>query len=298
MRENPTSSVGVSMHCDQVSKDEIAEKYLLGQLSQADQEAYELHYFECSHCFDQLQTHRVLYSELKCSAVAIRRESLQPRMIWHWKWATLAATAVLILGLGFFQVRHMHVGTPKTLVTRNPRQPTAHIDEGNANASRHSPETTDNSAGRSVVALATVEPAPYLPVVLRGDEDEATQQFQLAMRRYLKADYAGAIRELQVALKRDPEAADIRFYLGVSYLLGGKTDSAIEELRKAVDAGDSPYFESEHFYLAKAYIAKSNLVNSVDELRKTVALHGSHEAEARQLIEQIEFLRRSNPTGR
>ena len=43
------------MQCKQVLEDEIAEGYLRGALSAADQEAFEQHYFGCASCFGELE---------------------------------------------------------------------------------------------------------------------------------------------------------------------------------------------------------------------------------------------------
>ena len=113
------------------------------------------------------------------------------------------------------------------------------------------------------------------------------------MRRYQKGDYGGAILGLRGALKLDPHATDARFYLGMSYLLTGQTDSAIENLRQIAQEGNSIYVESAHFFLAKALIRRNNLALAENELSQVAALQGTHAAEARSSIEQLRALGRA-----
>jgi anti-sigma factor RsiW len=72
MNPDTASSDGTTMKCDRVSGDGFAEKYLLDQLSETDQEAYEQHFFECARCFQELETCRTLRAELRRTAAAIR----------------------------------------------------------------------------------------------------------------------------------------------------------------------------------------------------------------------------------
>lgn len=43
------------MDCSLIVRNELAERYLLGDLSPAEQEAYEKHYFDCPRCFGELR---------------------------------------------------------------------------------------------------------------------------------------------------------------------------------------------------------------------------------------------------
>ena len=274
MSENATLPAGTSMNCEQVSQQEIAERYLLGQLSETDQEAYELHYFECARCFEELQTHQALQTELKRSAASIRTESLPQRIVWHWVWAPLAAMAILIVGLRVWQgLRHPSI-TAGSQVTVQQQEPS-------------------HSSVSSLTALGAIEPPRYVPVALRGNEDEATRKFQLAMQGYLKGNYAAAILGLRAALKLDPDATDARFYLGICYLLTDQTDRATAELRQTIALGDSPYLEGAHFFLAKAHLRKSEFAAAEDELIKVAGSHSSYRTEAAKLLDRIQTLRES-----
>ena len=44
------------MSCEVIAADCIAERYLLGQLNELEQAAFERHCFDCERCFGELQT--------------------------------------------------------------------------------------------------------------------------------------------------------------------------------------------------------------------------------------------------
>jgi tetratricopeptide (TPR) repeat protein len=274
MSPDATSHAGAEMDCDQISKDELAEKYLLGHSTEAHQEAYERHYFECPRCFDELQAHQALQTELRLQAAAIRAESLPRRVIWGWRWAAVAAMIGLVVGLAVLELWQTHGVANRT----------------QAVAKAPPPSPAERVPSLPSLSVLAVEPPPYALVTLRGSADEATKEFQSGMRRYLEADYAGAIRALHSVLKIDPDAIDARFFLGISYLMTEQTDWAIEELRRTAALGNSPYLEGAHFYLAKAYLRTEDLTTAEYELKKTTELHGSHEIEAVKLLQQLQVL--------
>lgn len=53
------------MNCAQVVQEDIAEKYLLGELGAAEQEAFESHYFVCPRCLEEVEACRVLVQGLQ-----------------------------------------------------------------------------------------------------------------------------------------------------------------------------------------------------------------------------------------
>ena len=64
--------------------------------------------------------------------------------------------------------------------------------------------------------------------------DEATKRFERGMEQYRKADYAGAVDGLRAAAELDPDGVHILFFLGVSHLMLGHDDAAIERLRATI----------------------------------------------------------------
>jgi tetratricopeptide (TPR) repeat protein len=268
------------MNCDQIINDEITEKYLLGELSEGDQQTFERHYFECPRCFRELETYRTLQLELKRSAPAIRAKPAGMRIGWILAWAPAAAVVVLVAGVSIW------------LREKGPATPSAQAPVQQAPAMQR---PVQHPAAPSLSDLAQIQPPPYAPITLRGAEDEAQRRFREAMRHYVKAEYRTAISGLRQAFELNPKAAEIRFFLGVCYLLVGETEPAINHLRATIALGDSPYLEEAHFYLAKAYLKKSDVDAASEQLRKVIGLQGERRKEAESLMEQIQLVEKRHP---
>ena len=267
------------MTCEQVMKEDLVEKYLVGALSAPEQDAFEQHYFECSRCFAELDHHRLLQQALQQAETEIRGEAVAPRPFWNWQWAAVAVAATLILAVTLITwYGPPREASPTAATPSRPPSPGAQRTQPPA---VHPP---------SLVELASFEPPSYEPIVLRSPSDAARQHFQTAMRHYAKQDYAGAIPGLRQASALDPQAPDSRFYLGICYLLAGQTDSGIQALKATVALGDSAYLEDAHFYLGKAFLQTGALPAAQAELNRTIQLQGDHQAEARALLTQTERL--------
>lgn len=275
MSPGTTNSGATGMTCEQVVRGEVTEKYVLGQLSEAEQQAFEQHYFECARCFDELETYRGLQEGLKQAAPVIQRESVAQRAVFPWMRAAAAAGVLLAIGIGYWLERPRPASPPPSA---RPIMPAPKVQRPPA------------TRVPSLSELAEVRPPSYTPVVLRGPSDEATQRFHKAMQHYMKRDYAGAIPGLRVASKLSPKAADINFFLGICYLLTEQTDAAIGQLRRTSALGDSPYVEEAYFYLAKAYLRKSDLESARRELKKAIEFQQNHKNEARELLDHLEEL--------
>src|SRR5258707_5889760 len=86
------------MDCTRVATEQIAERYLLGTLTEEEKDAFESHFFECDRCFDELRTLRSLREELRRAAPSRAPASSTPRRrLPAWAWA---AAAVLVVGIG------------------------------------------------------------------------------------------------------------------------------------------------------------------------------------------------------
>jgi predicted Zn-dependent protease len=90
--------------------------------------------------------------------------------------------------------------------------------------------------------------------------------FAEAMKYYRQHDYSQASFALQQATSQQPENPEIRFYLGVCYLLTDDTHAGIRELRVAGGLGSSPYLDRIHYYLAKAFLKQKDTTNAMREL--------------------------------
>jgi TolA-binding protein len=140
----------------------------------------------------------------------------------------------------------------------------------------------------SLADLARMEPPRYTPGRVRGAPDEATARYQEAMKQYERGDYAAAAKGLSAAAALDPEAPHIAFFLGISQLMSGQIDAAIDALRRTVALGDSPYIEEAGFFLGKAYLRRENVKEARTEFERVVQLRGAREKEARQLVDELD----------
>ncbi len=269
------------MNCEEVIEDAVAERYLRGELSEPDQETFEQHYFECARCFDELETYRALRQELG-KAAEVPLAAPAAKGVWpDWRWLAAAAGVVLAIALGSWLPRTPPV-RPEVTVRSSPAVPGA-------------PPTLEHPTPvqvTSLTELAHVLPPSYTPAVLRGAPDDATRRFREAMQLYVKGDYAGARMGLAAAAKSDGDAPDIAFFLGVCSLLTDDPAAAAEQLRRTIALGESPFLEEARFYLAKAYLRRGELQAAESELRKTAQLRGDREKEARELLQNVEALRR------
>ena len=303
--------------CDWIERDEVFEGYVRDALRPEDRDAFEAHYFECAACFDKIQLYEALQAEL--AAPPAEEPAAHPARIRPWRWAFVplaAGLVVLIASVLWFgspapTVPESTLATaPATQqkVVEPPADPTSmrvpsSLSPGSSDAGKPPASTNEEPAGPApfaappVVALsvlARVEPPLYVPVALRGPRDDAAEQFDAAMRRYVSGDYAGAIPGLQAAAELKPDVPQTTFFLAVCHLLTGQTDAAAAGLGHTIALGDSPYLEEAHFYLAKARLRQGQVPTAREELRKTIDCHGRLEPEASRLLGQIDAL----PSGK
>jgi TolA-binding protein len=285
MSANATNSSKHRMDCAKVAREEIIESYLVDRLSEADREAFEEHYFECAHCFDDMQSLRAIREELRLAGAEIEAETT--RSLFGWASAAgLAAAVVLAVGVVVLWMRPTLPSSPPE-ATEAPGPSQAQVPE--KPGTQQPAQTTESEP--SLEQLARVEPPRYEPLTLRGASNQATQRFQRGMERYRKADYAGAVDDLRAAAELDPDAAHISFFLGISHLMSGQDNAAIDRLRATIALGDSPYLEEAHFYLAKAFLRRKDLGAAEEQLKKLIQLRGSGSGEARRLLTQVERLK-------
>ncbi len=136
---------------------------------------------------------------------------------------------------------------------------------------------------RAKVDPAAIDPPapPLSQPIVAASKDEPL--FAEAMNYYRKGDYTRASFALQQATAKQPENQEIRFFLGVCYLLAGDTHAGIRELRVARGLEDSPYVDQIHFYLAKAFLRQKDTTNATRELDALVDHGGNFAAPAKEL---------------
>lgn len=103
------------------------------------------------------------------------------------------------------------------------------------------------------------------------------------MKYYRARDYSRASFALQQATGQQPDNPEIRFFLGISYLLTNDTRAGIRELKVAECLGSSPYVDRIHFYLAKAFLRQKNTINAKRQWNALVDTGGNLAEPAKKL---------------
>ncbi len=287
------------MDCSRIARDEIAERYLLGELNPAEQEAYEKHFLECAPCSGELQRLQALCDVLRADPpLAPAPKEKRVRNPW-WGWAmagALAASIVVVALLRQSGAPEPIAATPRAAAPAGPipargadaaEQP---VITGTVDPSAALPASAASSASRRMAVLARlarVEPPRYSPGVLRGATDEAAASFQEGMQAYVAGDYDATIPSLRRAARLDTERSDIAFFLAASELLAGNTAAAIGEFARTIAMGDTPFLEDAHFFLAKAHLAQGDADRARAELTAVRSLQGERASEADELLVQL-----------
>lgn len=241
---------GNTMACHLTNPEQQAERYVAGLLSEAESEAFELHFFSCPACLSAVRDAESLTD-------ALAEAPLGPRRSGKWM-GFAAAAAVLVAG---------------SLVTLRSPQRTEPSPGG---VDRSTPAEANPYA-----ALASFEPPDPPSATLRS---ATLPDLDRGLDLYRKRDFGGAVQALQKASRTTSNAA-APFFLGVSLLRIGETEPAIAALRAATARGDSPYLEEAHLYLARAHFGKGDFRAAERELETAIALKGDRGEEARGLLE-------------
>jgi Flp pilus assembly protein TadD len=128
---------------------------------------------------------------------------------------------------------------------------------------------------------AQAEPFESDPAAVTRDEDYAAGKQAME-----KKNWPEALRRYQIALKRNPDNADLHNYLGFSYRNAGRMDLAFKHYLRAIEL--DPRHRGAHEYIGEAYLMVRNLAKAeehvaalekicllpceeLDDLRKKVA---------------------------
>ncbi len=161
MSEDTTNTSKRTMDCGRVSREEILEGYLAGRLTEEDREAFEEHYFECAHCFDELRMLQAIRDVLP----EVTPESEPRRTHRATRWAPaagLAAAAVLTVGTLLLMRPSSPSNPPESTKSTSPSPSAVPVPE---TPNRPPPAATP---APSLEQLARVDPPLYEPVRLRG----------------------------------------------------------------------------------------------------------------------------------
>jgi len=244
------------MDCESIRKNEVAERYIQGSLSEADRDAYERHFFACDACLKELQALQGMRQVLRRA----RSKSWSPP-VWAWG---LAACLLLAVGV--------------RLALRD-REPVA-----SAPVAVQMPPAAAAAKQTALEELARFDPPAYAPVVLRGTKSEASRAFSSAMELYQHREYARAAAGLMKAEKDDPAAG---FYLGICQLVMGRNDDGVASLRRTIGLGETEYRDPARFYLAKGLIRMGKVDEARAELTSLAGSSGATRNQAKGLLDKL-----------
>jgi TolA-binding protein len=181
-----------------------------------------------------------------------------------WVWIYVLATVVMTIAIGVF-----------TWLAVESRR-----DAGTSQAAQ-----TGRIPIERFQLLAQFEPPAYAPGPKL--DKPPTKQFQEAMERYLKKDFAGAIPGLRAIVSARRDGPEARFYLGICSLLTGDSAAGVQNLQSVVDAGDTPYREQARYYLAKGLLGRGDIAAARMQLENVIAMHGDLERQSKSLLTNI-----------
>ncbi len=151
-----------SNYCDQAEEDDLSLRYLAGELTASEAEGFELHYFGCARCFEQLEATRLVKKTLSPGKSNTRRFS---------SWLAIAAL-VAFASSGLWVLKH-----------RPPSAPPA------------SPPAV-SAAKPNLALLAKFDPPHYEDQAMRGAADTKDKRFRQAMHSYTKGEFEAASSDL------------------------------------------------------------------------------------------------------
>ena len=271
------------MSCEEIRREDTIERYVLDHLGDDEKERFERHYFACESCFRELKVQMDLREILGAPDGRSSTGGTGPGRRWIATWLALAASAMLAVALGWVLQKGSDPA-PGTIAT----------DRTETAGREHAVEELGHPPGPAtpretlLAELAEITPPEYAPPALRGTEGRGMQRFRKAMEHYARRDFETAIPLLEEATRLEPGDPGPAFFLGISCLMMNRVEPAVENLRRAVDLGDTPYLEEALYYLAKAYLRQGDQARACEELKAIVELRGDLEGEAADLLLRIE----------
>ena len=281
------------MDCPLRSGHELADAYVAGTLSEAEQDAYEQHFFTCSACLAHVQMLQEIKDGLRrAPAPATTARPVSP-LAATTPWLRLAIAAGVLAAVGWWWQRSP-VQAPGQPVAVGPRAPgPAESPAPPSAATPPSTEPIEAPTRRAVLGqLALIVPPRYVPIAVRGGEAPAAGSFDAAMAHYVAGRHREAAAALQALSEATPTDPGVAFFWGISELAIGHPDAAREGLTRAISADVQPYADEAHFYLAKVYIAEDAVDLARLELQYAVKHEAGPEGEAQRLLAALDRLPR------
>jgi TolA-binding protein len=255
------------MDCSSVEQGDIVERYLRpGGLTDAEAEAFELHYFGCPQCFDLLEATRAARSALAHSPAPVVAMPARPK---SFRWVAIAA-GIAIVAFGIWLLRQRTTEPAqiaKQIVVAQPKVPVTRPD---------------------LTELARYDPPLYDPAALRGQSSDVQATFAEAMQSYLQADYSNAAKKLRAVTAANPAYTPAHFFLGASELLLQHGGSAIAEMNRVLQDPDSPFHEEAQWAIAKSLLLAGDTAGARTQLSAIASAGGDLAPQARDLMRKLE----------
>jgi TolA-binding protein len=255
------------MDCSSVEQGDIVERYIRpGGLSDAEAEAFELHYFGCSQCFDLLEAARAARSALALVPAPV---VAMPARHKSFRWVAIAA-GIAIAAIGMWLLRQR---------TTEPAQIAKQIVVAQPAVPDSKPNLTE---------LARYDPPHYDPAALRGQSSDAQTAFAEAMQSYLQADYSNAAQKLRAVTAAHPAYSPAHFFLGASELLLKHGGSAIAEMNRVLQDRESPFHEEAQWAIAKSLLLAGDTAAARTQLSAVASAGGDLAPQALDLMRKLE----------
>ena len=116
-----------------------------------------------------------------------------------------------------------------------------------------------SAAGALLPPRALAEPYESDPSAVARDEDYAAGKQAMEQKNWPEA-----LKRYQVALKRNPDNADLHNYLGFSYRNAGKLELAFKHYLRAIEL--DPRHRGAHEYIGEAYLMVKNVAKAEEHL--------------------------------
>ena len=115
------------------------------------------------------------------------------------------------------------------------------------------------AVGSVLPPRALAEPYESDPSAVARDEDYAAGKQAME-----KKNWPEALKRYQIALKRNPDNADLHNYLGFSYRNAGQMDLAFKHYLRAIEL--DPRHRGAHEYIGEAYLMVKDLRKAEEHL--------------------------------
>lgn len=274
------------MKCDKSTED--AERYVSGTLPEAEQTAYEEHFFGCEDCLatvQALQDAAVVLAAGRGRAEAApvpfpgRRARTLPV-----KWMALAA--MIVVSVLVWRLPREGTKAPVEAVavpaaTAPTMTPKAAVADPPPTATT-APSSTDEA--KRLAAASAITPPPYVALTTRAETDGVAKDFEAAMEHYSAHRHGRAAEGLRDVVQDAPGLAHAQFFLGISELMIKDDSRARQSLQRAANTNVQPYADEAHFYLAKAAFRLGDTAAARREARIAVDLEAGPPGEAARFL--------------